>query len=93
MLCPRLRREGRRASHTRVERLYREERLSSRRRGRRKQLNHRRAARERPMATNQTWAVDFTHDRLGAVLAPCLSTSDGQAREECYSLALPAPSH
>jgi putative transposase len=59
-----LRREGWRANHKRVERLYREEGLSLRRRRRRKRLSHLRVARERPVAANQTWAVDFIHDSL-----------------------------
>ncbi len=59
-----LRREGWRTNHKRVERLYREEGLSLRRRRQRKRLSHLRVARERPVATNQTWAVDFIHDSL-----------------------------
>jgi putative transposase len=59
-----LRREGWRANHKRVERLYREEGLSLRRRRRRKRLSHLRVVRERPVAANQTWAVDFIHDSL-----------------------------
>jgi putative transposase len=59
-----LRREGWRANHKRVERLYREEGLSLRRRRRRKRRSHLRVARERPVAANQTWAVDFIHDSL-----------------------------
>ena len=57
MLYLMLRREGGRANHKRVERLYREEGLSLRRRRRRKRLSHLRVARERPVAANQTWAV------------------------------------
>jgi putative transposase len=63
MLYVMLRREGWRANHKRVERLYREEGLSLRRR-RRKRLSHLRVLRERPVAANQTWAVDFIHDSL-----------------------------
>ena len=59
-----LRREGWRANHKRVERLYRGEGLSLRRKRRRKRLSHLRVARERPVAANQTWAVDFIHDSL-----------------------------
>jgi hypothetical protein len=59
-----LRREGCRANHKRVERLYREEGLSLRRRRRRIRLSHLRVAREQPVAANQTWAVDFIHDSL-----------------------------
>src|SRR5258708_3888607 len=64
MLYLMLRREGWRANHKRVERLYREEGLSLRRRRRRKRLSHLRVARERPVAANQTWAVGFIHDSL-----------------------------
>ena len=64
MLYLMLRREGWRANHKRVERIYREEGLSLRRRRRRKRLSHLRVARERPVAANQTWAVDFIHDSL-----------------------------
>jgi len=64
MLYLMLRREGWRANHKRVERLYREEGLSLRRRRRRKRLSHLRVMRDRPMAANQTWAVDFIHDCL-----------------------------
>jgi putative transposase len=64
MLYLMLRREGWRANHKRVERLYRQEGLSLRRRRRRKRLSHLRAVRARPVAANQTWAVDFIHDSL-----------------------------
>src|ERR1039458_2330739 len=37
---------------------------SLRRQRRRKRLSHVRVARERPVAANQTWAVDFIHDSL-----------------------------
>ena len=64
MLYLMLRREGWRANHKRVERLYREEGLSLRRRRRRKRLSHLRVVRERAVAANQIWAVDFIHDSL-----------------------------
>jgi len=66
--CPMLyrviRREGCKVNHKRIERLYREEGLSLRRRRRRKRLSHLRVARERPQAINHRWAVDFVHDAL-----------------------------
>jgi putative transposase len=66
--CPMLyrviRREGFAVNHKRVERLYREEGLSLRRRRRRKRLSHLRVVRERPQAFNHAWAVDFVHDGL-----------------------------
>ena len=64
MLYLMLRREGWRANRKRVERLYRQEGLALRRRRHRKRLSHLRVMRERPVATNQTWAVDFIHDSL-----------------------------
>jgi putative transposase len=69
--CPKLysilRREGWRANHKRIERLYREEGLSLKlRRRRRKRLSHLRVPRQRPVAANQTWAVDFIHDSLSS---------------------------
>ena len=66
--CPLLyqvvRREGWRVNHKRVERLYREEGLSLRRRRRRKRMSHLRVVRQPPVAANQAWALDFVHDRL-----------------------------
>jgi putative transposase len=64
MLYLMLRREGWHANHKRIERLYREEGLSLRRRRRRKRLSHLRVVRTQPLAANQTWAVDFIHDSL-----------------------------
>jgi len=59
-----LRREGWRINHKRVERLYREEGLSLRRRRRRKRLSHLRVVRSVPSSANQAWAMDFIHDSL-----------------------------
>jgi putative transposase len=64
MLYQIIRREGLTVNHKRVERLYREEGLSLRRRRRRKRLSHGRMMRARPQAANHTWAVDFVHDSL-----------------------------
>jgi putative transposase len=64
MLYQVLRREGWRINHKRVERLYREEGLSLRRRRRRKRLSHLRVVRQALVAANQSWALDFVHDRL-----------------------------
>ncbi len=64
MLYQVIRREGFAVNHKRVERLYREEGLSLRRRRRRKRLSHVRVMQERPQAENHTWAVDFVHDSL-----------------------------
>lgn len=66
--CPMLyriiRREGWRVNHKRIERMYREEGLSLRRRRRRKRRSHLRVVRPRPAAANQAWALDFVHDSL-----------------------------
>jgi putative transposase len=60
-----LRREGWRANHKLVERLYREEKLAIRRRGRQKRgLGGVLAGSWRPIAANQRWSLDFTEDRL-----------------------------
>ena len=59
-----LRREGFAVNHKRVERLYREEGLSLRRRRRRKRLSYGRVVREQPRALNDAWALDFVHDSL-----------------------------
>lgn len=64
MLYQMIRREGWRVNHKRIERLYREEGLSLRRRRRRKRLSHLRVVRPRPAAANQAWALDFVHDSL-----------------------------
>jgi putative transposase len=64
MLYQLIRREGWRVNHKRVERLYRAEGLSLRRRRRRKRLSHLRVVRQAPVAANQAWALDFVHDRL-----------------------------
>jgi putative transposase len=64
LLFQMIRREGWCVNHKRVERLYREEGLSLRRRRRRKRLSHLRVIRQAPVAANQAWALDFVHDRL-----------------------------
>jgi putative transposase len=64
MLYQVIRREGFAVNHKRVERLYREEGLSLRRRRRRKRLSHGRVVRELPGTPNAAWAADFIHDSL-----------------------------
>jgi len=64
MLYQLIRREGWPVNHKRVERLYREEGLSLRRRRRHKRLSHLRVVRPRSAAANQAWALDFVHDSL-----------------------------
>ena len=47
-----------------MQRLYREERLSVRRRGGRKRAMGTRRPIEVPLAANQRWSRDFSHDQL-----------------------------
>ena len=59
-----LRREGHVVNKKRVQRLYREERLTVRRRGGRKRAIGTRRPIAVPLAANQRWSLDFIHDQL-----------------------------
>jgi putative transposase len=59
-----VRRDGFTVNHKRVERIYRQEGLSLRRRQKRKRLSHVRVVRALPTATNHISAMDFIHDTL-----------------------------
>ena len=59
-----LRREGQVVNKKRVQRLYREERLTVRRRGGRKRALGMRRPLEVPVRPNQRWSLDFIHDQL-----------------------------
>jgi putative transposase len=59
-----LRREGQEINHKKLFRLYREERLSVRRRGGRKRAMGTRAPMTLPQAPNQRWSLDFVSDVL-----------------------------
>lgn len=59
-----LRREGYVANHKRLERLYREEGLSLRRRKRKKRVANLRVVMERPQRANQHWSMDFVSDNV-----------------------------
>ena len=59
-----LRREGHAVNHKRLFRLYREERLSVRRRGGRKRAIGTRAPMLVPLLSNQRWSLDFVSDQL-----------------------------
>jgi hypothetical protein len=59
-----LRREGQVVNKKRVQRLYREERLTVRRRGGRKRAIGTRRPLEVPLVPNQRWSLDFIHDQL-----------------------------
>jgi putative transposase len=59
-----LRREGHAVNRKRVQRLYREERLTVRRRGGRKRAMGTRRPIATPGAANQRWSLDFVSDQL-----------------------------
>ncbi len=59
-----LRREGHAVNRKRVQRLYREEKLTVRRRGGRKRAMGTRRPMETPLAPNQRWSLDFVSDQL-----------------------------
>ncbi len=59
-----LRREGHAVNSKRVQRLYREEKLTVRRRGGRKRAMGERRPMEAPLAANQRWSLDFVSDQM-----------------------------
>jgi len=59
-----LRREGQVVNRKRVQRIYREERLTVRRRGGRKRAMGTRRPIEIPLAANQRWSLDFVSDQM-----------------------------
>lgn len=85
-----LRREGMAANHKRIERLYREEGLSLRRRRRRKRLSHLRVAREQPPAINHTWAIDFVHDGMNDGRRFRVLTVIDEFSRECLAIEVDA---
>ncbi len=59
-----LRREGHAVNRKRVQRIYREERLTVRRRGGRKRAMGTRRPLETPLVANQRWSLDFVSDQM-----------------------------
>ncbi len=59
-----LRREGHAVNRKRVQRIYREERLTVRRRGSRKRAMGTRRPLDEPLVANQRWSLDFVSDQL-----------------------------
>jgi putative transposase len=59
-----LKREGHAVNRKRIQRLYREEKLTVRRRGGRKRAMGTRRPIEAPVAANQRWSLDFLSDQL-----------------------------
>ena len=84
--CPRiyvrLRREGWMVNHKKIERLYREEGLSLRRRARKKATAVPRVALPRPNEPGRCYAMDFVHDRLAnGRRFKCLTMTDLCSKE------------
>jgi putative transposase len=63
-LCWQLRREGMPVNHKRVERIYREEGLSLRRKKRKRACSVARTRAPEPVRPNEVWCLDFVHDQL-----------------------------
>jgi len=59
-----LRREGHAVNKKRVQRIYREERLTVRRRGGRKRAMGTRRPLDLPLVANQRWSLDFVADQM-----------------------------
>ena len=77
-----LRREGVKANHKRVYRLYREASLSVRKRRRRKLVMADRQALHVPSAPNEVWSIDFVMDSLAnGRRLKCLTIVDDFTRE------------
>lgn len=64
MLCGMLRLQGGRVNHKKVYRLYREEALQLRRKGKRRLKSEGRGLPQPATSPNQEWALDFVHDAL-----------------------------
>jgi len=82
MIYLKLRQEGRRVNHKRVDRLYAEARLQVRRRRRKKVPQADRQPLARPRGPNEVWSADFVFDRTadGRVLK-CLTIVDDATTE------------
>ena len=70
-----LRRDGVEINHKKLFRLYREERLTVRRRGGRKRAIGTRAPMAIPQGPNQRWSVDFVQERVSCL--PCTGYRSG----------------
>jgi len=82
LIYRKLRQEGRRGNHKRVDRLYAEARLQIRRRRRKKVPVADRQPLARPQGANEVWSADFVFDRTadGRVLK-CLTIVDDATTE------------
>ena len=81
-----LRREGHAVNRKRVQRLYREEKLTVRRRGGRKRAMGTRRPIEVAMAANQRWSLDFVSDQMTDGRRFRILTVVDNCTRECLSL-------
>ncbi|AMB44822.1 transposase [Methylobacterium sp. AMS5] len=87
-----LRREGLTLNHKKLFRLYREERLSVRRRGGRKRALGTRAPAAAPQEPNQRWSLDFVSDTLDDGRRFRILVVVDDCTRECLALVVwPAP--
>ena len=82
-----LRREGHAVNRKLVQRLYREERLTVRRRGGRKRAIGTRGPLELPLVANQRWSLDFVSDQLTDGRRFRILTVIDNCTRECLALA------
>ena len=81
-----LRREGHAVNRKRVQRIYREERLTVRRRGGRKRAMGTRRPLETPLVANQRWSLDFVSDQLTDGRRFRILTMIDNCTRECLAL-------
>jgi len=81
-----LRREGHAVNKKRVQRLYREERLTVRRRGGRKRAMGTRRPIETPLLPDQRWSLDFVSDQLTDSRRFRILTVIDNCTRECLAL-------
>ena len=86
MIYLKLRQEGWRVNHKRVDRLYAQARLQVKRRKRKKVPISERQPLIRPVAPNSVWSMDFVFDRVaGGRSLKCLTIVD-DATHECVAI-------
>src|SRR5450755_2518561 len=81
-----LRREGHRMNHKQLFRIYREEKLTVRRRGGRKRAMGTRAPMLIPLAPNQRWSLDFVSDQMTDCRRFRVLTVVDDCTRECLAL-------
>ena len=81
-----LRREGHAVNKKRVQRIYREERLTVRRRGGRKRAMGTRRPMETPLSANQRWSLDFVSDQMTDGRRLRILTVIDNCTRECLAL-------